>query len=82
MKKIKLPRDDILKAEQYRTENTVGANKGLSTYIEICSLKKAGFSTVKNTSQFFFYFFYLFTMQLFSADPTIFSKQFILIFYT
>ena len=29
MKKIKLPRDDILKAEQYRTENTVGANKGL-----------------------------------------------------
>ena len=28
-KKIKLPRDDVLKAEQYMTENTVGANKGL-----------------------------------------------------
>ena len=46
-----------------------------STYTQIFSPKKTGFSPVKNTSQFFFDFFYLYSMQLFSADPTIFAKK-------
>ena len=35
---------------------TVGANRGLSTYTQIFSPKKTGFSPVKNTSQIFFDF--------------------------
>ena len=40
---------------------TVGANwsEGLSTYIEIFSPKKTGFSPVKNTSQIFFFLLFL-----------------------
>ena len=36
---------------------------------------KTGFPPVKNTSQIYFDFFYIYSMQLFSADTTIFSKQ-------
>ena len=53
---------------------TVGANRGLisgSTYIEIFSPKKTGFSPIKNTFQNCFDFF-LCSMQIFSADATIF----------
>ena len=39
--------------------STVGANRGL----------------IKNTSQTFLTFVYLYFMQLFSVDPTIFSKK-------
>jgi hypothetical protein len=39
----------------------------------VLTLKKK--SHVKTTSQIFFEFFYLFSMQLFSADATIFSKK-------
>ena len=50
-------------------------------YTQIFSPIKTGFSPIKNTLQFFFDFFYLYSMQLLSADHTIFSKNFKSIFY-
>ena len=41
-------------------------------YTQIFSPKKTGLSLMKNTSKIFFDFFYLYYMQLFSADPRIF----------
>ena len=47
----------------------------LQTYFRIrLALKKTGFSPEKNSSQKNKYIFYLFSMQLFSADATMFSK--------
>ena len=43
---------------------------------QIFSPKKIGFFPIKNTSQFFLTFAYLYSMQLFSSDPKIFSKIF------
>ena len=37
--------------------------------------QKTGFSHIKSTFQNFLTFVYLYSMQLFSADPTIFSKK-------
>ena len=55
--------------EGWGVPGTVGANRdwseGFSTCIEIFRPKKTGFSFVKNTSQIFFDFFYLYSMQLF-----------------
>ena len=42
--------------------------------IKFLALKKLVFPPIENTFQFFFDFFYLHSMQLFSADPKIFSK--------
>ena len=47
----------------------------VNTYIEIFSPKKTVFSPVRNTSQTFFDFYCLYSMQLFSADATIFKKK-------
>ena len=44
--------------------------------LKFLALKKLVFPPVKNTSQIFFDLFYLYSMQLFSADPKIFSKNF------
>ena len=56
--------------------------RSLSTYTQIFSPKKTFFSPLKNTSQNFLTFVYLYSMQLFIADPTPFSKKhiYILIF--
>jgi hypothetical protein len=43
--------------------------------LKFLAIKKTGFSPIKNTFQFFFDFVYLYSMQLFSADPKIFSKK-------
>ena len=48
--------------------------RSLSTYTQIFSPKKTFFSPLKNTSQNFLTFVYLYSMQLFIANPTIFSK--------
>ena len=44
-------------------------------YTQIFSPKKPGFSPIKNTFQKILTFVYLYSMQLFSADPKIFSKK-------
>ena len=44
-------------------------------YTQIFSPKKTGFSPIKDKFQNFFEFVYLYYMQLFSADPKIFSKK-------
>ena len=44
--------------------------------LKFLALNKTDFSPVKNTSQNFFDFFYLYSMQRFSVDATIFSKKF------
>ena len=44
-------------------------------YIQIFSPKKTGFSLIKDISQIFLTFVYLCSIQVFSADPKIFSKQ-------
>ena len=38
------------------------------------ALKKTGFSLIKIPSKIFLNFLYLYSMQLFSADPKVFSK--------
>ena len=43
--------------------------------LKFLALKKTGFSPVKNTSQNFIDLFYLYSMQLFRADTTIFPKE-------
>ena len=49
------------------------------TYIQMFSPKNTSFS-IKNAFQFFFTLVLLYSMQLFSVDPTIFSKNLELIF--
>ena len=45
--------------------------------LKFLALKKTGFPDKKYFTNFFFLtFVYLYSMQLFSADPTIFSKKF------
>ena len=44
--------------------------------LKFWAIKKTGFSPINNTFQNFLTFVYLYSMQLFSADPTIFSKKF------
>ena len=55
-----------------RVEHSRSQQRTESTYIEIFSPKKTGFSPVKNTAQNFFDFF---LTLLFSADATKFSKK-------
>ena len=43
--------------------------------LKFLALKKPGFSPIKNTFQFFLTFVYPYSMQLFSADPKIFSNK-------
>ena len=49
--------------------------------LKFLALKNTGFSPVKNTSQNYFDFFYLYAMQLFSADTTIFTKKILNLFF-
>ena len=44
--------------------------------LKFLALKKTGFPNKKHFPNFFLTFVYLYSMQLFSADPTIFSKEF------
>jgi hypothetical protein len=61
--------------------STVGADQRvLVLTLKLLALKKPVFSPVKNPSHFFLTFVYLYSMQLFSADPTIFSKNFLINF--
>ena len=43
--------------------------------LKFLALKKLVFPPIKNTFQIFFDFFYLYSMQLFSADPKIYFKK-------
>ena len=43
--------------------------------LKFLALKKPVFSRIKNTYHVFLTFVYLYSMQLFSADPKIFSKK-------
>ena len=47
-----------------------------SNSTQILALKKNGFSKKKNFPKKNIYFFYLFSMQFFSADTMVFSKKF------
>ena len=57
-------------------EQMSGPDLHVFTHTQIFSPKKTGFSPIKNTFHFFLTFIYLYSMQLFSADPKIFSKNF------
>ena len=60
---------------------TLGANRGLTDQrvlvlvLKFLVLKKTRFFPVKNISQICFDFSFLYSMQLFSADTTLFSKK-------
>jgi hypothetical protein len=58
-----------------RTQQRTDQRVLVCTYIEIFGPKKTGFSPVKILPKIFLHFFYLYSMQLFSADNTIFSKK-------
>ena len=56
---------------QQRTDQRV-----LVLTLKFLAVKKlTGFSTIKNASQIFFDFFYIYSMQRFSADIKIFSEK-------
>jgi hypothetical protein len=61
---------------QQRTDQRV-----LVLTLKFLALKKTGFSPVKNTSKNVLDFFYLYSMQLFSAEATIFSKKILSLFF-
>ena len=56
-------------------EQTEDWSEGLSTYTQIFIPEKTGFSPVKILTKIFLTSVYLYSMQLFSAEPTIFSKK-------
>ena len=76
LKNLQLP--EILKGNT-RVEavwHPRGTDKRTNVWFRPSCIYTQIFSPIKNTSQIFFDFFYLYSMQLFRANPTIFSKKF------
>ena len=66
----------------HTVQPTVVCSQPLCTYSGIFSPKKPGFSEINFFSKKNKKFFYLFSMQLFSADAMVFSKKFKIFFLT